>query len=104
MSLTSDDLKKIEKTLEPRFQGIEFRLQQGFEHSVGRAIEEVGRMIKGGFDQMTDEFGRVYQRFDTVDRDVSDIKLRLDQAAYRFELVDLERRVEVLEKRSGLSK
>lgn len=74
------------------------------KEEIDRAIGELGRMIKHGFDQVSDEFGRVYQRFDNVDREISDIKLRLDQAAYRFELVELERRVEVLEKRNGLSK
>lgn len=35
-------------------------------------------------------------------REHEDIKLRLDNVAYRFELVNLEKRVDVLEKKVGL--
>lgn len=35
-------------------------------------------------------------------REHDEIKLRLDNVAYRFELVELQKRVEALEKRAGL--
>lgn len=86
---------------------LEGRIQQGFN----RTIEDLSRMIKAGFDQVTGQFGHVDNEFAGVRKelgqlqiDVSDIKLRLDQAAYRFELVELERRVDVLEKHTGLQK
>ncbi len=85
-------------------QNLEFVLKQSFDSKIDSKIEELGRMIKSGFDQMTDEFGRVYRRFGKVDQELSDIKLRLDQAAYRFELVELEHRVGALEQHTGIGK
>ena len=37
-------------------------------------------------------------------REHEEIKLRLDNVAYRFELVELQKRVETLEKRIGIKK
>ncbi|MBI4092528.1 MAG: hypothetical protein HY420_01250 [Candidatus Kerfeldbacteria bacterium] len=79
---TKQDIQNLELVLKQRFDGM---------------FEELGRMIKGGFDQMTGEFGLVH-------REIDDIKLRLDQAAYRFELVELEHRVGALEDHTGIRK
>jgi hypothetical protein len=72
-------------------------LEAVFKHRFDSTIEELGRMIQAGFGQMTNEFGLVH-------REIDDIKLRLDQAAYRFELVELEHRVGVLEQHTGIGK
>ncbi len=37
-------------------------------------------------------------------REHEEIKLRLDNVAYRFELVELQRRVQILEKKIGIKK
>jgi len=55
------------------------------------------------------EFDKIGGRLDKIDSDMKilkqgqeDIVLRLDNVAYRFELVALQKRVEVLEKRAGV--
>jgi len=64
--------------------------------------EDLALMMKKGFDGID-------ERFDNIEGDITelkigqeDIKLRLDQAAWRFEMQDLEKRVEVLEKHTGV--
>ena len=37
-------------------------------------------------------------------REHEEIRLRLDNVAYRFELVELQKRVEILEKKTGIKK
>ena len=39
--------------------------------------------------------------FNNLERGQEDIKLKLDNVAYRFELQELQRRVELLEKKAG---
>jgi len=59
-------------------------------------INELAGMIKVGFDE-------VKVRLDTLERGQEDIKLRLDNVAYRFEIVALEKRVDVLEQKFGVA-
>lgn len=58
-------------------------------------IDDLAVMMKKGFDSMDQQFAR-------LEMGQEDIKLRLDQAAYRFELQALQKRVEVLEKHTGI--
>lgn len=104
---TKDELKTLKTEISHGFTN----QTAEFNRAINHAIEELGRMIKQGFDGVIEQFGgvqqefeRVYKRFDKVDREIEDVKLRLDQAANRFEMVELERRVEVLERRTGISK
>jgi len=75
-------------------------------------IDELAMMTKRGFDEVGEG---MKQGFATVNNNIhilsenntrehEDIKLRLDNVAYRFELVELQKRVEVLEKRAGVKK
>ncbi len=66
-------------------------------------IEKLARMVEKGFRQTaakTDiqrvekRLDNLEKRFDTLDQGQEEIKLRLDQVAYRFELQDLEKRFE----------
>jgi len=73
--------------------------------------EDLARMVKRGFDNVDKKFDDVDKRFDDVDKRFhtleqgqEDIKLRLDNVAYRFELQDLEKRVEKMELKLGLRK
>ena len=58
-------------------------------------INDLAFMVKKGFDQ-------VDERFDTLERGQEEIKLKLDNVAYRFEMVELQKRVEVLEKKLNI--
>ncbi len=64
-------------------------------------LESLAVMVKEGFEnsakEMADFRAEVKAEFDRVD-------LRLSQAAYRFEVVDLENRVDYVERRLGISK
>lgn len=65
-------------------------------------LDDLAKMVKGGFDDVGKEFGEVKKRLDTLERGQEDIILKLDNVAYRFELVALQKRVEELEKRAGI--
>jgi hypothetical protein len=81
------------------------------------SIDQLAQMVQRGFDEtakkdeMDRRFEHVDKRFDAVDKRLDkleqgheEIKLRLDNVAYRFELVELQRRVELLEKKTGIKK
>lgn len=58
-------------------------------------LNDLAGMIKVGFDE-------TQAKFEVLERGQEDIKLRLDNVAYRFEIVALEKRVEVLEHKLGV--
>ena len=72
---------------------------------------ELARMVKTGFDEMGKQFGKVDKRFEQADKRFErvenrltaletgqeDIKLRLDNVAYRFEIVEVQKRLKALE-------
>jgi hypothetical protein len=49
--------------------------------------EDLGRMIKEGFDEVDSRFKVMGKQLDDLKQGQEDIKLRLDNVAYRFELV-----------------
>lgn len=78
-------------------------------------MEDLAGMVQRGFGSMDDRFFKVDEGFNEVNKNLhilsennakehEDIKLRLDNVAYRFELVELQKRVEVLEKKTGVKK
>ncbi len=71
-------------------------------------FDEAGRNIKQGFEGMNKKFEEtnknLYILSENNAREHEEIKLRLDNVAYRFELVSLEKRVDVLEKKTGIKK
>jgi polyhydroxyalkanoate synthesis regulator phasin len=79
-------------------------------------IDDLAMMTKRGFDELGEKLGekidelgeRVKEGFGVVSennaREHDDIKLRLDNVAYRFELVELQKRVDALEKKTGIKK
>lgn len=85
-------------------------------------IDDLAVMIKKSFDHVEERFSQVDKRFSQVDKRFDhidkhfeqfdkrlnaleigqeDIKLRLNNVAHRFELKELEHRVEILENRLG---
>jgi BMFP domain-containing protein YqiC len=61
---------------------------------VQKGFDEVNKGVQKGFDAVND-------RLDQVERGQEDIKLKLDNVAYRFELKELQQRVELLEKKAN---
>jgi len=78
-------------------------------------MEDLAGMLQRGFVSMDEKFHKVDEGFNEVNKNLrilsennarehEDIKLRLDNVAYRFELVELQKRVEILEKKTGVKK
>lgn len=87
--------------------------------------EDLARMVKGGFDDVDEGFKKVDKRFDDVDKrfdkvdkrfdkvDVrldrleqgqEDIKLRLGNTAFQFDVDELKKRVRKIELKVGIRK
>lgn len=66
-------------------------------------INELAVMVKEGFDEVTHgmnkRFDNLEEQMDVMEKSHEEIKLKLDNVAYRFEIVELQRRVELLEKK-----
>jgi len=74
----------------------------------GVTIDALAGMVKKGFDHMDERFNQVdkrldqhEKRFEDLEQGQEEIKLKLGDVAYRFELVELERRVNILERKAN---
>ncbi len=79
-------------------------------------MEDLARMMQKEFLSIKGEFGKVHKRFDKMDsrfdnfekeikrlrQDFEDLKLRQDQAAYGFEIKDIEKRLQKIELKIGI--
>lgn len=66
-------------------------------NNIAKSIEELARMTAKGFENAASK-----QDIETLQNDVSDIKLRSDNLAAKFEVRDLEKRVRRLEVKTGI--
>ena len=80
---------------------------KGLTKTVGNLSETVDKLAiatKKGFyeihGEMNSRFNKVDTHLDKLERGQEDINLRLDNVAYRFELRELEKRVQLLEKKA----
>jgi len=67
-------------------------------------LENLAGMIKRGFDgvdkrfdENTKQHQQIFNRFDNLDQGQEEIKLKLDQVAYHFEIQELDRRLKRVE-------
>ena len=71
-------------------------------NTIATSLEDFARMVKTGFDEMAGTmkagFEVVENRLTTLENGQEEIKLRLTNVAYRFELVELENQVKTLTK------
>lgn len=71
-------------------------------------IEDLAMMVKNGFDEAEkkggERFDKLEKRLGDLEQGQEEIKLKLDNVAYRFELVELQKRVEILEKKAGVKR
>ena len=81
------------------------------DKDIKKEFQNLARMVKKGFDHVDSRFNKVDKKFNTINNRLDileqgqeDIKLRLDNVAYRFELKDLEKRLEKIELKLGLRK
>lgn len=68
--------------------------------------ENLARMVQNGFTEMNKKFEKIDEKLERLDeKSISleqgqlDIKLRLDNVAYRFELQELDKRITKLEQK-----
>ena len=73
--------------------------------------EDLARMINKGFegnderfDKVETRLDRIEIRLDTLDQGQDEIKLRLDNVVYRFEVEDVKKRVKKIEFKLGIRK
>lgn len=62
-------------------------------------IDDLAIMIGKGFSHVDERFEQVDKRLSSLENGQEDIKMKLNNVAYRFELVELQKRVEILERR-----
>lgn len=74
------------------------KFDESIKHSDNNT-EMLARIVNNSFIKMSAENNR---RFNLLETGQEDIKLRLDSTAYRFELVELQRRVKILETKQGI--
>jgi hypothetical protein len=110
-NITIDDLavrfdktdRKIDQLAESMRVGF-IKQEERLTKNIDEKIGDLAGLTKRGFDEMGERFDKVENRLNKVEQGQEDIKLRLDNVAYRFELIELQRRVTLLEKRTGFSK
>ena len=73
------------------------------DNNLKTTIDDLAIMVKGGFDAMDGRFDKMENKLEVLEQGQEEIKLRLDNVAYRFELVELQRRVELVEKKVGIT-
>ena len=70
-------------------------------NSLVSTVDDLARSVKEGFDEvhrtMDARFDKVDNRLTTLENGQEDIKLRLDNVAHRFELVEVQKRLKILE-------
>ncbi len=85
--------KKIKKTKGVTIDALAGMVKKGFD-----SIDET---VKKGFSSVDVRFNRVEKKMDDLEQGQEEIKLKLGNVAYRFELVELERRIEILERKAS---
>lgn len=66
-------------------------------------IDTLAIITSKGFEGNTKHHEAFIKRFDILEKDHQDIMMKLSNVAYRFELVALQKRVDFLEKKLGVS-
>jgi archaellum component FlaC len=70
-------------------------------------LDDLAAITKEGFDRTEGEISQqrkdTNERFDSLERNIREIKLRQENSAYRFEVLDLDKRISRLEKGAKLA-
>jgi predicted nucleic acid-binding Zn-ribbon protein len=90
-------MKKAVKKKNVTLDDLAGMVAKGFE-GVNKQFEGVEGRFKG----IDNQFKGVNQRLAALEEGQEQIKLKLDNVAYRFELIELQKRVERLEAKSGI--
>lgn len=66
------------------------------------SLDDLARMVAKGFGGVKSDVNTVRSAIKDLKNGQEQIKLRLDNVAYRFELIELQKRVEHLEHTAGI--
>lgn len=71
-------------------------------------IDDLGKMIKGGFDEMGGKIEKLKQENKTehkeLKRGMEEIKMKFAYTAWQFDVEELKKRVAVLERKNGIKR
>ena len=102
-SLMQKEFVASDKRIDNKFVASDKRT----DSKIDRKIDELAMMINGGFNAtqkiINDHQKENIRRLNLLESGHEDIKLRLDNVAYRFDLIQLQSRVKRLEKKVGIS-
>ena len=87
--------KKINKNI--TLDDLAGMVKRGFD-GVDKRFDRVDKR----FDENTKEHRQIFQRLDNLDNGMEEIKLKLDQVAYRFEVQELDKRLKRVEIKLGI--
>lgn len=94
--ITKTDLAKM-------LQESNEKLVKIVDKKIDQAVDNFAVIVKHGFDSVDDRFDKVEKDIKTIKDGQERMELKLDNVAYRFELVALDKRVKFLEKKMGVS-
>jgi tetrahydromethanopterin S-methyltransferase subunit G len=67
-------------------------------------INDLGEMIKEGFDGVDKRFDKVENRLDNLERSMEEVKLKFAYVAWAIDVEELKKRVDLLEQKVGVKK
>ena len=91
--------ENMDQETKQEFNNLAKIIKQGFD-----GVDERFQGVDEGFQSVNKKFELVYERLDNLERGHGDIKLRLGQVAYCFELEDIDRRLQKVEVKLDLRK
>jgi hypothetical protein len=98
-----DDSKQKRITLRAVY-GLIQDLAIKIDTSITDQINELARMVAANFNAHTERFTRIEARLTDLEFGQQVMNAKLDNMAYSFDVVDLHRRVEVLERKGKVGK
>ena len=101
--LTLKDIAELIKTSSEK-------TEKKLENKIDTSVEWLATVTQKQFLEIKGEFSKTHKQLDGIEkeikgirRDFEDLKLRLDQAAYKFEIKEMEKRIRRIETKIGLS-
>lgn len=91
---TNDDLAIM---IKKGFEGVDKRFGE-----TDKKIDNLSIELIKGFEENTKEHQQIFNRLENLERGHEEIKLKLDQVAYRFEIEELDRRLKKVEAKLGI--
>ena len=73
------------------------KVEKDTSQKIDEKIDQLALAVKNGFDENTKQHQQIFNRIDNLEQGQEEIKLKLDQVAYRFEVQELDRRLKRVE-------